>query len=143
MLGYSCGLRVSEVINLKLEDIDSKRMLINIRNAKGGKDRIVKLSDTLLITLRAYFVAYKPKEYLFNGQFDNQYSTTSCNKIVKKYLGKKYHFHTLRHSSATTMLENGTDLSLIQKILGHNNIKTTMIYTHISQQLIQNVNTPI
>jgi integrase/recombinase XerD len=143
MLGYSCALRVSEVINLKIEDIDSKRMLINIRNAKGSKDRIVKLSPILLKTLRKYFKAYNPVEYLFNGQFLNQYSTTSCNKIVKKYLGNQYHFHQLRHSGATTMLENGTDLSIIQKILGHNNIKTTMVYTHISQNLIQQVKTPI
>lgn len=143
MLGYSCALRVSEVINLKIEDIDSKRMLINIRNAKGRKDRIVKMSDTLLETLRLYYRKFKPEVYLFNGQFSEVYSSTSCNKIVKKYLGNHYHFHQIRHSSATAMLENGTDLSIIQKILGHNSIKTTMIYTHISQGLIQNVNTPI
>lgn len=143
MLGYSCALRVSEVVNLKIEDIDSKRMLINIRNAKGRKDRIVKMSDTLLQTLRLYCGKYKPNTYLFNGQFSDVYSTTSCNKIVKKYLGNHYHFHQLRHSGATTMLENGTDLSVIQKILGHNNIKTTMIYTHVSQNLIQTAFSPI
>jgi site-specific recombinase XerD len=143
MLGYSCALRVSEVVNLKIEDIDSKRMLININNAKGRKDRIVKLSETLLETLRQYYIKFKPDTYLFNGQFDLKYSNTSCNKLVKKYIGDQYHFHQLRHSGATTMLENGTDLAIIQKILGHKSVKTTMIYTHISQGLIQNINTPI
>lgn len=143
MLGYSCSLRVSEVINLKIQDIDSNRMLINIRNAKGRKDRIVILSPLLLSTLREYYKEYKPKVYLFNGQFELQYSSTSCNAIVKKYLGKHYHFHTLRHSGATTMLESGVDLSIIQKLLGHNNIKTTMTYTHISTTLLNKVQPPM
>ena len=143
MLGYSCALRVSEVLNLKIEDIDSNRMLINIQNAKGRKDRIVVLSPVVLETLRKYFKRYKPITYLFNGQKSLQYSAESCNKIVKKYIGEHYHFHTLRHSGATTMHESGTDLALIQKLLGHNNIKTTMVYTHISQKAIQNVITPI
>lgn len=93
MVAYSCALRVSEVINLKIKDIDSQRMIVFISNAKGGKDRIVKLSDHLLKTLRVYFTAFKPKEYLFNGQFTNQYSSSSCNKLVKKYIGVDYHFH--------------------------------------------------
>lgn len=143
MLGYSCALRVSEVINLKISHIDSDRMVINIKSGKGKKDRIVKLSEVLLLTLRDYFKESKPKEYLFNGQKSLQYSAGSCNKIVKKYIGTKYHFHSLRHSGATTMLENGTDLSVIQKILGHKNIKTTMIYTHISNDLIQKAFSPI
>lgn len=143
MLGYGCSLRVSEVINLKITDIDSNRMIIHVKNAKGRKDRIVPISETILQTLRAYFKKFKPKTYLFNGQFTLQYSAESCNKIVKKYLGNNYHFHTLRHSGATTMHESGTDLALIQKILGHNNIKTTIVYTHISQKAIQNIAIPI
>jgi len=145
MLGYSCALRVSEVINLKIEDIDSKRMLITIRNSKGRKDRLVVLSPTMLETLRGYYREYRPKKFLFNGQnqFDLRYSTQSCNKLVKKYIGKDYHFHLLRHSGATTMLENGTDISIIQKLLGHSNIKTTMIYTHVSNALLSKVKTPI
>lgn len=84
-LGYSVGLRVSEVINLKIEDIDSKRMIIHIKNGKGRKDRIVPLSQNVLELLRKYWLEYKPKEYLFNGQNSSQYSSNSCNKIVKEY----------------------------------------------------------
>ena len=142
-LGFSVGLRVSEVINLKIEDIDSKRMIINIRQAKGKKDRIVPLSQTILELLREYFKQYKPKEYLFNGQNSLQYSSESCNKIVKKYLGEEYHFHLLRHSSFTSMLESGIDLRIIQKLAGHSSSKTTEIYTHVSTNILSKINLPI
>jgi site-specific recombinase XerD len=142
-LSYSVGLRVSEVINLKIEDIDSKRMIIHIKNAKGRKDRIVPLSQNILELLRKYWVEFKPKEYLFNGQHKSQYSSNSCNKIVKEYLGKDYHFHTLRHSCFTHLIENGTDCRIIQKLAGHNNIKTTEIYTQISTDVLKNIKLPI
>lgn len=142
-LGFSVGLRVSEVINLKIEDIDSKRMIINIRQAKGKKDRILPLSQTILELLREYFKQYKPKEYLFNGQNSLQYSSESCNKIVKKYLGEQYHYHLLRHSSFTTMLESGIDLRIIQKLAGHSSSKTTEIYTHVSTNILSKINLPI
>jgi site-specific recombinase XerD len=142
-LTYSVGLRVSEIVNLKIEDIDSKRMLIHIKNAKGRKDRLVPLSATVLNLLREYYVEYKPKEYLFNGQNSNQYSIGSCQKIYKKYIDESGHIHTLRHSCATNLLENGTDLKLIQKILGHSNVKTTEIYTHVSNQMLSKINLPI
>lgn len=142
-LAYSTGMRVSEVCNLKIADIDSKRMIITIFQSKGRKDRIVGLSDKILEMLRIYFIEYKPKEYLFNGQFDLQYSHTSCNSIVKQYLGKKYHFHLLRHSNATALLEAGTDLRIIQKHLGHASSKTTEIYTHVSTNLISKMALPI
>ena len=142
-LAYSVGLRVSEVINLKIEDIDSKRMLIHIKNAKGKKDRIVPLSENILILLRNYFKEYHPVKYLFNGQNSDQYSSASCNAIVKKYLGEKYHIHQLRHSCFTNLLETGVDLRIIQKIAGHSNVKTTEIYTHVSNQLLSKVNLPI
>lgn len=142
-LTYSVGLRVSEIVNLKIEDIDSKRMLIHIKNAKGRKDRIVPLSQTVLELLRNYFIHYKPKEYLFNGQNSLQYSSNSCNKIVKKYLGEQYHIHQLRHSCFTNLLESGTDLRIIQKIAGHSNVKTTEIYTHVSNQMLSKVKLPI
>ena len=92
-LGYGCMMRVSEVLNLKVTDIDSKRMLITIKNAKGRKDRIVILSETILKTLRLYYKDYKPKTFLFNGQTKQKYSAVSCNKLVKKYLGTRFHFH--------------------------------------------------
>lgn len=143
MIGFSCGLRVSEVINLKMKCIDRDRMMILIKNAKGRKDRYVVMSERLLHTLEEYARAFKPKEYLFNGQFSIQYSAGSCNKLVKKYIGSKYHFHQLRHSNATALLESGTDISIIQKLLGHQNIKTTQIYTHVSTRVLSKIQMPI
>jgi len=142
-VAYSTGMRVSEVINLKIEDVDSKRMIINIKNAKGRKDRIVPLSNKILQLFRKYYLKFKPKEYLFNGQFSLRYSDGSCNKIVKKYIGEKYHFHLLRHSCATTLLESGVDLRIIQTLLGHSNVKTTEIYTHVSTNLLNRIELPI
>lgn len=142
-LAFSTGLRVSEVINLKIEHFDLDRNLINILNAKGRKDRVVPLSENVRLILREYWKEYKPKVYLFNGQGSEQYSAKSCNQIVKKYLGDKYHFHTLRHSSFTALLETGTDIRVIQKIAGHSNSKTTESYTHVSNQLLSKVNLPI
>lgn len=142
-LAFSVGLRVSEVLNLKINDIDSKRMIIHIHNAKGRKDRIVPLSENILLLLREYYKKYKPKEYLFNGQFELKYSAKSCNQIIKKYLGEKYHFHQLRHSFATFLIENGTGLRRIQKLLGHSSSKTTEIYTHVSTENLHKINLPI
>jgi len=141
-LAYSVGLRVSEVINLKILDIDSKRMIINIKNAKGNKDRIVPLSQNILELLRIYWREYKPNVYLFNGKDLLQYTASSCNAIVKHYLGKQYHFHQLRHSCATHLLENGTDSKIIQKILGHSSIKTTEGYMHVSTNFLNAVKLP-
>jgi site-specific recombinase XerD len=142
-LTYSVGLRVSEAINLKIEDIDSNRMVIHIKNAKGRKDRIVPLSEKILLLLRNYYKLYRPKEYLFNGQIKKQYSTTSCDKVIKKYLGKEYHMHQLRHSCFTHLLESGVDLRIIQVLAGHSSSKTTEIYTHVSRGVLNKVNLPI
>lgn len=142
-LTYSVGLRVSEVVNLKISDIDSKRMLIHIKNAKGRKDRIVPLSNYVLTLLRSYYKETKPKEYLFNGQNSIQYSIGSCQKIYKRYVDKQSSIHTLRHSSFTNLLEGGVDLRIIQKIAGHSSSKTTEIYTHVSNQVLRKVNLPI
>lgn len=136
---YSAALRVSEVINLKITDIDSDRKVILVKQAKGRKDRITPLSDPLLEILRQYYKAYRPETYLFNGQSTLKYSSSSCNKIVKKYLGTKEHMHVLRHSSATAMHENGTDLLAIKEILGHSSLKTTQIYAKVSLRTIKNV----
>ena len=142
-LTYSVGLRVSEIVNLKIEDIDSKRMLIHIKNAKGRKDRVVPLSEYVLKLLRNYYKEYKPKIYLFIGQNSFKYSIGSCQKIYKKYIDQNSSIHTLRHSSFTNLLENGTDLRLIQKIAGHSSSKTTEIYTHVSNQMLNRINLPI
>jgi site-specific recombinase XerD len=142
-LTFSVGLRVSEIVNLKIEDIDSKRMLIHIKNGKGRKDRIVPLSETVLTLLREYFKRHRPKEYLFNGQNATQYSIGSCQKLYKKYIDPTGHIHSLRHSCFTNLLENGTDLRIIQKITGHSNVKTTEIYTHVSTQLLNKILLPI
>lgn len=145
---YGCGLRVSEVINLKIADIDSKAMIINIKQGKGKKDRIVMLPQDLLLLMRSYFKAYHPKVYLFNGQFDQQYTARSINEFLKAYAVKcgikeNIHAHLLRHSFATHALEQGTDITYVQKLLGHNNIKTTLIYAHVSRKAIANIPSPL
>lgn len=145
---YGCGLRVGELINLKITDIDKSRMIINIRAAKGNKDRQVMLDQNLLNLINDYVSEYKPNTYLLNGQFKNQYSERSVNELLKYWsekagIKKHIHAHLLRHSFATHLLEAGTDMSIIQKLLGHNNIKTTQIYSHISTRLISKVKSPL
>jgi integrase/recombinase XerD len=142
-LAYSIGLRVSEIINLKIEDIDSKRMIIYIKNAKGKKDRILPLSENILKLLRKYYLQYRPKVYLFNGQNSSKYSISSCQKIYKKYIDQYSSIHCLRHSCFTHLLENGTDLRIIQKMAGHSSSKTTEIYTQVSNKTLSNVKLPI
>lgn len=142
-LTYSVGLRVSEVVNLKIEDIDSKRMIIYIKNSKGRKDRIVPLSQTVLDLLREYYKKYKPITWLFNGLNSDRYSIQSCQKIYKKYIDQSSSIHTLRHSAFTNLLENGTDLRIIQKLAGHSSSKTTEIYTHVTNQLLSKIKLPI
>ncbi|QTV05094.1 tyrosine-type recombinase/integrase [Faecalibacter bovis] len=145
---YGMGLRVSEAVNLKIEDLDSDTMLVHIKGAKGKKDRIVILPETLLLELREYYVVYKPKEYLFENRFGNQMSTRSIQMIFKNGLElsksrKKVGVHSLRHSFATHLLESGTDVILIQQLLGHNSIKTTLTYTHVSRKSIQKIQSPL
>ncbi len=142
-IGFSCALRVSEVINLKMSYIDRSRMIITIKNSKGRKDRIVKMSHDILTILDEYYKKYKPSSYLFNGQFSLQYSATSCNKLMKKYIGPQSHFHILRHSGATMMHESGLDIMILSKLLGHNSVKTTQIYTHVSNRTIHKIQMPI
>ena len=145
---YSAGLRISEAIEMKVSDIDSKRMLIRVRQAKGKKDRYVMLSEKLLFLLREYYKEYKPKEYLFEGQKGSKYSSRSIQSIFRQALKKanvqkKASVHTLRHSFATHLLEAGTDIRIIQQLLGHNSIKTTQIYTQVSNSKISKVKSPL
>ncbi len=144
---YSCGLRISECINLKISDIDSSRMLIKIAQSKGKKDRYVQLSPKLLELLRIYYKSYKPNEHLFQGQFKDEYSARSIQNILKRALHKcnikkRITVHSLRHSFATHLIEQGTDIRIIQEILGHKDIRTTQIYTHISSANISQVKNP-
>ncbi|MFV0219730.1 site-specific integrase [Empedobacter falsenii] len=134
---YSCGLRLSELINLKIADIKSESDLLLIRQSKGNKDRIVALPDKLLLLLREYYKVYQPKDFLFEGAKGNQYSERSVQLILKNAMSKagvlsKGSVHTLRHSYATHLIKSGIDVRVVQELLGHNDIRTTMIYTHIT-----------
>jgi len=147
-LCYGMGLRVSEVVNLKVTDIDSKAMQVFIERAKGKKDRYANLPQSILEQLRAYYQAYKPCKYLFEGQYGEQYSTRSVQQVfkdamLKAKINKDIGIHGLRHSFATHLLENGTDIKFIQELLGHNDIKTTLRYTHVSRQSLKNVKSPL
>jgi len=145
---YSAGLRVSELLNLKWAHIDRSRMVINILAAKGNKDRQVMLASCLIPLLEKYWLEFKSKEYVLNGQFRLQYSAASVRQVVKQLaaaagIKKDVWTHLIRHCSFTHMVESGVDLSLIQRIAGHSNVKTTAIYTHISHNLISKINSPI
>jgi site-specific recombinase XerD len=144
---YSCGLRISEAINLKVQDVDSSLMTIKIVNAKGKSDRIVMLSEKLLVSLREYFKEYKPKVYLFEGQDGGKYSARSIQQIFnnacrKTRIKKKVSVHTLRHSFASHLLDNGTDIRFIQELLGHKHLSTTQIYTHINPVSVKKIKSP-
>lgn len=145
---YSCGVRISELLALKLSDIQSDRNLVLIRNAKGKKDRTTILSDKTLALLRQYYLAYRPKEYLFESPAGGRYSAGSVQSIIKDALAsskirKPASAHTLRHSFATHLLENGTDLRYIQNLLGHSSSKTTEIYAHVSTKHLRSVKSPL
>lgn len=146
---YSAGLRRSELINLQIADILSERQQVLIRNAKGNKDRYSLLSLNLLEELRKYFKEYRPKYWLFEGQYPNtQYSPTSIGKILQQAsyrakIQRRITPHMLRHSFATHLLEQGVDLRYIQVLLGHSSSKTTEIYTHVSSHEIAKINNPI
>ncbi len=145
---YSAGLRISEAIQLKVSDIDSQRMQIRITQAKGKKDRYTLLAVKTLDLLRQYVRLYKPKFWLFEGQKGEQYSDSSIQAILKVSLSKtkiqkRVTVHTLRHSFATHLLENGTDLRYIQSLLGHSSPKTTEIYTHVTTRGFEQIKSPL
>jgi integrase/recombinase XerD len=145
---YSCGLRYGELLRLEPRHVDSKRNLLIIKQSKGRKDRIVPLSVKIVGMLREYFIACRPQVYLFEGQIKGTpYDERSLQKVLKQSLEKAgikkpVSLHWLRHSYATHLLENGTDLRYIQEILGHSSSRTTEIYTHVSTKNLQNIVSP-
>ncbi len=149
MLTYACGLRVSEAAALHVSDIDSSRMVIHIRHAKGKKDRVVTLSPVILIMLREYYTQYQPKIYLFEGQHSGEhYSVRSIQQALynakhKARIFKPGGVHLLRHSFATHLIDKGIDVVLIQKLLGHNDVKTTLRYLHVSNRGLQKILSPV
>jgi len=148
MITYSSGLRLSEVLNLKIKDIDSKRMQVFVRQSKGRKDRYTLLSKKALPVLRQYIKEYRPKEWLFEGIKGGQYSASSVHAIVKEAyrracIKKNVSVHTLRHCFGTHLLENGTDLRYIQALMGHASSKTTEIYTHITTKGFNQIVNPM
>jgi len=146
---YACGLRVSEVVRLQVGDIDSQRMSLHIRAAKGRKDRFVPLSAVLLQRLRDYWRGYRPKLWLFpGGKPDSHLSIGNVQRLCQRAvrasgITKKASMHTLRHSYATHLLESGTDLASLQKLLGHSQLSTTLRYTHVGQAHLQRIVSPL
>jgi site-specific recombinase XerD len=145
---YAAGLRVSEVVRLQVADIDSQRLTLHIRAAKGHKDRLVPLSPLLLGQLRLYWRHYRPRLWLFPGHGSAHLSIGQVQRVCRQAvrvagITKKVSMHTLRHSYATHLLENGSDLASVQKLLGHNHLSTTLIYTHIDQSHLQRSGSPL
>ncbi|MGH7471490.1 MAG: tyrosine-type recombinase/integrase [Longimicrobiales bacterium] len=146
---YATGLRLAEALSLKLSDIDSQRMVIHVRQGKGRKDRTVMLSPHLLNALRDYVRRYHPRDWLFPGRnLDQPINSTAVQRVCVQArqaagLSKRASAHTLRHSFATHLLEAGTDLRLIQTLLGHNSLTTTALYTHVSAQRLHTTPSPL
>lgn len=144
---YAGWLRLSECTNLRISDIDSSTMMIKVRQTKGRKDRYIPLSSKLLELLRQYYREYSPEDHVFEWQWWGIYSERSIQKIMKQslenaWITKQASVHTLRHSYATHLLEDGVDIRIIQDFLGHTHIQTTQIYTHISSPILSRVKSP-
>lgn len=145
---YALGLRSGELLNLKLENINKQEKLIHIRNSKGQKDRVIPLPDSLREVWKPYYKKFEPKIHLFEGRNGKKYTSASLRNVFQKSAKKagiksKVTLHSLRHAYATHLFDNGTDIRMIQKLLGHNNIKTTLIYTHVSKRSILDVKSPL
>lgn len=145
---YSCGLRISELINLKLVDFHIERKQLIIKNGKGRKERYVSLADSFLPLLSNYYHSYKPKLYFVEGQNGGKYSAESVRQFLRKscakaLIKKTVTPHTLRHSYATHLLENGVDIRYIQSLLGHAKPETTMIYTHVKRKDLMDIQNPL
>jgi site-specific recombinase XerD len=149
MLVYSAGLRVGEVVKLKPGDIDSERMLVHVKSAKGRKDRYTLLSDIALRTLRLYWQCERPRNWLFPGQGAGRHITTRtvqqvfANACRAAGILKRASVHSLRHSFATHLLESGIDLRYIQELLGHKSPQTTVVYTHVSKRKLEEIDSPL
>jgi site-specific recombinase XerD len=146
-LMYAQGLRIGEVLSLTIQDVNSRLMVLHIRKGKGCKDRNVPLSEKILLLLRDYYKAYRPKHFLFEGQKGGQYSKSSVRQFLQRVCikaGIRRHVktHMLRHSYATHLLEAGTDIPFIKSLPAHNNIKTTEIYTHVTSKHLANITSP-
>ena len=144
---YACGLRIGETLNIKLNDLDLERGFTHIKSGKGSKDRYVPIPRKMCELLSLYIEAYKPNPFLFQGANSAKYSPVSARQVLKRALintkiKKQITLHTLRHSHATHLLENGTDIRYIQELLGHNSPKTTMIYTHVSTTSLDKIKNP-
>tara|TARA_B110000208_G_scaffold3257_1_gene4338 strand:+ start:2893 stop:4053 length:1161 start_codon:yes stop_codon:yes gene_type:complete len=145
---YSCGLRIGELINLKLEDFHVERKQLIVKKGKGRKDRYVSLADSFLPLLSNYYLSYKPTIYFVEGQNGGKYSAESIRSFLRKSckkagIRKLVTPHTLRHSYATHLLENGVDLRYIQTLLGHSKPETTMIYTHVQRKDLMEIQNPL
>ncbi len=147
-LGYACGLRVSEVVKLKVYDLDIDELVVHVKDAKGKKDRISVLPEKLQNDLRNLIAGKKGAEYLFDSNRGGKLTTTSLQKMFRKSLAKTNikkpaTFHSLRHSFATHLLENGTDVRYVQELLGHANIRTTQIYTKVTNPKLKDIRSPL
>jgi len=147
-LGYACGLRVSEVISLKVADLDIDELVVHIKEAKGKKDRISILPKKLRNDLRNITAGKRPDELVFGSNRGGKLTTTSLQKMFRKSLSKANiqkpaTFHSLRHSFATHLLENGTDVRYVQALLGHRNIRTTQLYTRVMNPKLKNIKSPL
>lgn len=149
MTAYGCGLRLSETLALRPHHVDSKRMVVRIEQGKGRKDRYVMLPSHLLDTLRQYWRAYRPLVWLFEGQEKGRpLSTTAVQKIFHKArqragITKAVTFHSLRHSFATHLLEEGVNVRIIQALLGHRSLTSTQIYTHVARTYLNDTTSPL
>jgi site-specific recombinase XerD len=149
MVTYSAGLRVSEAASLRVEDIDSERMSIKVREAKGNKDRYTLLAQSTLEFLRGYWKMYRPTEWLFEGQVpEAPLCVTTLQRVFTKArdraeIRKKVSIHSLRHSFATHLLEQGTDIHIVQRLLGHASLRSTMVYLHLTRESLMKVVSPL
>lgn len=146
-LGYAAGLRVSEIINLKLKDFDLEESIIHVKNAKGRKDRITIFPEKLKNDFQNFITGKDKNDFIFESNRGGKLTTTSLQKVFKKALKKsgikkEATFHSLRHSFATHLLENGTDVRYVQELLGHSNIRTTQIYTKVTNPKLKNIKSP-